>query len=54
MNADPCGNAMTRLQAWLVDHHPGVYDVSTADGVASAMIALTHEPPLHVNPFWSR
>ena len=43
---DLCESAMIRLQAWIVDHHGGEYDVSTPWNIAMVMIALTHEPPV--------
>jgi dCMP deaminase len=44
--ASPCDRAMSQLQTWLVNHYPGTFDVSTAENVAAALIALTHEEPL--------
>ncbi len=45
-DANSCGTAMQMLQTWVVNHHPGQFDVSTARNVARVMIALTHEAPI--------
>jgi hypothetical protein len=41
-----CEQALVLLQTWVVNHHPGYFDVSTPRNIARVMIALTHEAPV--------